>query len=280
MEITYRIFTWLISGTAWLLLMLIFAPFIIVLSPVGSWIILPLIYGGLLFYSWKCKIKKDTLSEPVCSSQKQSALIWSGIILILFSGLKLITFDCNVPKYVCGINVDYCFFIPMFLIAAGMTVFRPFQKHEKGSSFGITGIIVGVLLFFISMLYNVSNYDFSGDKLPIGYEMPSAMQGRFFPDGAYNFEIKGKSMMFANSAEWSCNVSEKDFEKFRKKHGYNFVLNRTDVNEDKEVGPLSYSDDDWQKPFYFYNNRHANGGGLTMRYSVPEKKLYGRYSNR
>ena len=74
--------------------------------------------------------------------------------------------------------------------------------------------------------------------------------------------------------------SEKDFEKFRKKHGYNFVLNRTDINEDKEVGPLNYSDDTWQKPYYFYNNRHANGGGLTMRYSVPEKKLYGRYSNR
>ena len=82
-------------------------------------------------------------------------MIWIGILLILFSGLKLITFACNVPKYVCGINVDYCFFIPMFLIAAGMTVFRPFQKHEKGSNFGITGIIVGVLLFFISMLYNV-----------------------------------------------------------------------------------------------------------------------------
>ena len=280
MEITYRIFTWLISGTAWLLLMLVFGSFVVITLDFWSWIILPLIYAGLLFYSWKRKIKKDTLSEPPGFSRKQSALIWSGIVLILFSGLKLITFDCNVPKYVCGINVDYCFFIPMFLIAAGMTVFRPFKKHEKGSSFGITGILVGVLLFFISMLYNVSNYDFSGDKLPIGYEMPSAMQERFFPDGAYNFEIKGKSMMFANSAEWSCNVSEKDFEKFRKKHGYNFVLNRTDVNEDKEVGPLSYSDDDWQKPFYFYNNRHANGGGLTMRYSVPEQKLYGRYSNR
>ena len=27
MEIVYRIFTWIISGTAWLLLMLVFAPF-------------------------------------------------------------------------------------------------------------------------------------------------------------------------------------------------------------------------------------------------------------
>ena len=279
MEITYRIFTWLITGTAWLLLMLVFGSFVVLTLDFWSWIILPLIYGGLLFYSWKRKIQKDTLSEPAGFSRKQSALIWSGIVLIIFSALKLISFCVGKSCYFLGINVKY-YFIPLFLIPAAAIYFRPFKKHEKGNSFGITGILVGVLLFFISMLYNVSNYDFSGDKLPIGYEMPSAMQERFFPDGAYNFEIKGKSMMFANSAEWSCNVSEKDFEKFRKKHGYNFVLNRTDVNEDKEVGPLSYSDDDWQKPFYFYNNRHANGGGLTMRYSVPEKKLYGRYSNR
>ena len=279
MEIVYRIFTWIISGTAWLLLMLVFAPFVVITLDCWSWIILPLIYGGLLFYNWKRKIKKDTLSEPAGFSRKQSALIWSGIALIVFSALRLISFCVGKSCYFLGINVKY-YFIPLFLIPAAAIYFRPFKKHEKGNSFGITGIIVGVLLFFISMLNNVSNYDFSGDKLPIGYEMPSAMQERFFPDGAYNFEIKGKSMMFANSAEWSCNVSEKDFEKFRKKHGYNFVLNRTDVNEDKEVGPLSYSDDDWQKPFYFYNNRHANGGGLTMRYSVPEQKLYGRYANR
>ena len=97
------------------------------------------------------------------------------------------------------------------------------------------------------------------------------MQSRFFPDNAYNIEVRGKSVFVADSVEWNCNVSEKDFEKFRKKHSYNFVLNCTDIN---------YSDDNWQKPYYFYNNRHANGGGLTMRYSVPEQKLYGQYSNR
>ena len=279
MEIVYRIFTWIISGTAWLLLMLVFAPFVVITLDCWSWIILPLIYGGLLFYSWKRKIKKDTLSEPAGFSRKQSALIWSGIALIVFSALRLISFCVGKSCYFLGINVKY-YFIPLFLIPAAAIYFRPFKKHEKGSSFGITGILIGVLLFFISMFYNVSNYDFTGDKLPIGYEMPSAMQERFFPDGAYNFEIKGKSMMLAISAEWSCNVSEKDFEKFRKKHGYNFVLNRTDVNEDKNSGPLHYSDYGWPKPYYFYNNRHDNGGGLTMRYSVPEQKLYGRYSNR
>ena len=92
MEIVYRILTWGITGTGCLFLILIFAPFTIVLSPLGSWIILPLIYGGLLFYSWKRKIKKDTLSEPTCFSKKQSALIWSGIALIVFSALRWISF--------------------------------------------------------------------------------------------------------------------------------------------------------------------------------------------
>ena len=279
MEIVYRILTWIITGTAWLLLMLIFAPFIVLTLDFWSWIILPLIYGGLLFYNWKRKIKKDTLSEPVGFSKKQSALIWSGIILIVFSALRLLFFCVGKTSYFCGINVKY-FFIPLFLIPAAAIYFRPFKKHEKGDSFGITGIIAGVLLLFISELHNVSDYDFTGNKLPIGYEMPHFMQERFFPDGAYNFEIKGNSGFLTNYAEWSCNVSEEDFEKFRKKRGYNFVLNRTDVNEDSNVGPLHYSDYDWQKPYYFYNNRHANGGGLTMRYSVPEQKLYGHYANR
>jgi hypothetical protein len=165
-------------------------------------------------------------------------------------------------------------------MAAAAIYFRPFKRHEKGSSFGITGTVVGVLLFFISMIHEFSYYDFIGNKLPTGYDMPDSMQERFFPDGAYNFEIKGASGFLTNYAEWSCNVSEEDFEKFRKKRGYNFVLNRTDVNEDSNVGPLHLSDDEWLKPYYFYNNRHRNGGGLTMRYSVPEQKLYGHYSNR
>ena len=279
MEIVYRILIWGIIGTGCLLLMLIFAPFIIVLYPLGSWIILPLIYGGLLFYNWKRKIKKDTLSEPAGFSRKQSALIWSGIVLIIFSALKLISFCVGKSCYFLGINVKY-YFIPLFLIPAAAIYFRPFKKHEKGNSFGITGIIAGALLFFISMIHEVTDYAFTGNKLPIGYDMPSFMQERLFPAGAYNFEIKGGSGFLTNYAEWSCNVSKEDFEKFRKKHGYNFVLNRTDVNEDKNFGPLHYSDYGWPKPYYFYNNRHANGGGLTMRYSVPEQKLYGNYANR
>ena len=65
MEITYRVFTWLVSGAGWLLLMLILAPVVVLNFEFWSFIILPLLFGGLLFYSWKSKIKKDILSEPV-----------------------------------------------------------------------------------------------------------------------------------------------------------------------------------------------------------------------
>ena len=215
MEIVYRIFTWIISGTAWLLLMLVFAPFVVITLDCWSWIILPLIYGGLLFYNWKRKIKKDTLSEPAGFSRKQSALIWSGIALIVFSALRLISFCVGKSCYFLGINVKY-YFIPLFLIPAAAIYFRPFKKHEKGDSFGIIGIIAGVLLFFISMIHEVTDYSFTGNKLPIGYDMPSFMQERLFPAGAYNFEIKGGSGFLTNYAEWSCNVSKEDFEKFRK----------------------------------------------------------------
>ena len=37
----------------------IFAPFIVLILDWGRWIILPLIYGGLLFYSWK---RKDNIA--------------------------------------------------------------------------------------------------------------------------------------------------------------------------------------------------------------------------
>ena len=151
MEITYRIFTWLISGTASLLLMLIFAPFIIVLSPVGSWIILPLIYAGLLFYSWKRKIKKDTLSEPAGFSRKQSALIWSGIALIVFSALRLISFCVGKSCYFLGINVKY-YFIPLFLIPAAAIYFRPFKKRF------ISGTLFQLFFQFIVFYPQNCNY--------------------------------------------------------------------------------------------------------------------------
>ena len=51
-------------------------------------------------------------------------------------------------KIQCRLKVDY-YFIPMVLIAYGMTVFRLFKRHEKGGRFGNSGIFIEILLFFL-----------------------------------------------------------------------------------------------------------------------------------
>lgn len=281
-EIVYRILTWFFMGTAFLLLMPIFSISCLWLPENLYWlsfILLPLFYIFLLYLGWKKRIRKDTIIEPVKKSRFQSVLIWMGFALIVWALAEIGIFQCGI-NYFWGFNIDYFLLILLLTAAFLCGIFLPFKKHTKGMNFAADGIIAGVIINLLVLAFNPVNYDCQGEKLPIGYKMPLAMQERFFPDGAYKFEIQGKSAFLATFVEWNCKVSEKDFEKFRKKHGYNFVLNRTDVNEDSNVGPLHYSDDDWQKPYYFYNNRHANGGGVTMRYSVPEQKLYGRYSNR
>ena len=281
-EIVYRILTWLFMGTAFLLLMPIFSIGCLWLPENLYWlsfILLPLFYIFLLYLGWKSRIRKDTIIEPVKKSRLQSVLIWIGFALIVWAFAEIGISRCKI-NYFLRFDIDYFLLILLLATAILIGFFLPFKKHVKGMNFAADGIIAGVIINLLVFAFNPVNYDYQGEKLPVNYKMPAAMQERFFPEGAYNWEIKGESMLFANFAEWSCKVSEKDFEIFRKKHGYNFVLNRTDVNEDKEVGPSWHFDDDWQKPYYFYNNRHANGGGLTMRYSVAEQKLYGRYSNR
>ena len=273
LETLYRIFTWFIMGTAFLLLLPIFSIGCLWLPDKFGWlayIIIPSFYALLLYLGWKSRIKKDVVVEPAKNSRLQSSLIWLGIAMIVFAVLRTSVFSCSL-SYFLGIDVEYLLLTFLLLAAVLMIIFLPFKKHAKGMNFAYDGIIVGMIINLAVVVFSPVNYDYQGEKLPPNYKMPTPMQSRFFPDNAYNIEVRGKSVFVADSVEWNCNVSEKDFEKFRKKHSYNFVLNCTDIN---------YSDDNWQKPYYFYNNRHANGGGLTMRYSVPEQKLYGQYSNR
>ena len=165
------------------------------------------------------------------------------------------------------------------LVATLLTVFRPFPKHARGIGLGVAGILSGLLLSAACILFLPDNFAWKGRHLPAGYPMPVEAQRRFFTENASDFEIEGASGFLTFYVKWNCKVSEKDFESFRQKHGYRFVLNRTDVNEDAAVGPLWYDDENWPRPYLFHNNRHANGGGLTLRYSVPERKLYGCFSN-
>ena len=77
-------------------------------------------------------------------------------------------------------------------------------------------------------------------------------------------------------------VYNTDFEAFCKRNGYRFVLNRTDAAATLGRVPSRPwgSGNNWPQPWYYYDARQSNGGGLTMRYLVPEQKLFGVYGNR
>ena len=280
MEELYRIFTWLVLAAAILLLMPIFRIVVglLALGPVLVPIVLLAIYFFLIYYASRTTVRHDDPVEPRQISRGQSLMIWLSVIVLattLMNGLVRIW-----PVYLFGLNLFYpaAAILPLGLLCA---FYRPFLRHKSGILFGIIGLLASTLLFLGVDALAPYNYAFTGESLPVGYPMPVTMRKRFFPEGARDFQIKGECFFINNRAEWSCTVSEKDFERFRQTQGYHFVLNRTDVNEDKNMFPLVYHDSDkWKKPYYFHNNRHANGGGLTLRYSVPERKLYGRYSNR
>lgn len=281
MKILYRIFTWVILAAAILLVMPVFLIVVglLALGPVLAPIILLAIYFFLIYYAGRTTVLRDAPVEPRQTSRGQSLMIWLAVLIVittLLNGLFRVW-----PVYLFRVNIFYP--ATVILLTGGLlcAFYRPFLRHKSGKLFGIIGLLTSPLLFFAVDNLAPYNYAFTGESLPFGYPMPVPMRERFFPEGARDFKIEGTLFFINNHAEWSCTVSEKDFERFRQTQGYHFVLNRTDVNEDKNMFPLVYHDSDkWKRSYYFYNNRHANGGGLTLRYSVPERKLYGSYSNR
>ena len=278
-EIIYRICSWLcigafllmFSGIALLLLKATPTP------PLLDWILWLLVYALMLWGGWRKWIGRDKPAEPEKRSRLLSALIWIAVLHILYALWAFLAYKLAFLKYPFGINADY-FLFPVFLAAAaGMTVFRPFRKHVKSRDIVLAGLAAGILwVWFFAMPFRPTNFDFRGNRLPLGYVMPAAARERFFPEGASDFEIEGRHLLFSTYVNWSCRVSEADLEAFRKKRGYDFVT----VRAGQEDLPAS-RDPAWPRPYLFYDGRHArSGAGVTLRYSLPEKKLHGTFSNR
>ena len=135
-EIVYRILTWLLMGTAFLLLMPIFSIGFLCVPENLYWlrfIFLPLFYIFLLFLGWKSRIRKDTIIEPVKKSRLQSVLILTGFALIVFALAEIGISRCKI-NYFLGFNIDY-FLLILLLIAAILTgILLPFNKHTKGKN--------------------------------------------------------------------------------------------------------------------------------------------------
>ncbi len=98
--------------------------------------------------------------------------------------------------------------------------------------------------------------------------LPSAVQwiGTIYvPIGAEDSRLEVRS----TACRWSCRVSEPFFQKFRARCAFEF----TPVEKPRDAydeGPF---------PYWFYENRRRDGGGVTLRYEVGRRTLTGWYAH-
>ena len=204
-------------------------------------------------------LRTDAVMEEKPRSRLQSAGLWlvPGFLLWLF--FFVLTWYYERDVFLLGLPA-------VLILAAAAGIVFPFRRHRNGEVFGCVGPIFAFLLFCIgAMLLGRAGRDvtYTGDSPSEIPRLSSWQRENYFPAGASEIRVRGTTTGFG----WTCRLAEKDFLKYAEKGRFSFrKVERSD--HIKFAGP-----------YYEYNNRRPDGGGLTLRYSLSEKKLYGSYSD-
>ena len=249
---------------------------------VGGLLVLPLAFGlDLLFHVndaavfgiflcafvcilvaasfWTRKLaKNDIASSDEEKSRFQSLVLW-GILSILLMMLSL---------YLGWLLENDAFALLFFvwpIAALCIAVTRPFRKHSK--ALAVQAIALGglfwVLLFFGFMLARMGKtLEYTGDNVQDIPHLSEYQKKIYFPNNASNVTIHGTTAAF----DWECSVSEKDFQEFAKMWEFQ------KITEARQF-------DKFKVPYYYYNWRAGDGGGVTMHYLPDEQKLLCSYSH-
>ena len=231
-----------------------------------AWSFLFILFGvmlaGGIFLAWKHGRHKLVLEEK--KSRGQSILLWETPAFLLFFLLFYIAWemDHDWPLLI-GLGLP-----PLALIIA---LIFPFRHCRDGfwKSVRILGFLSAFSVFFWGYLIlgrGGKAVSYQGNDPA---EFPRSVQwiGKtYIPDGASDIKLEGRN----TACNWSCQVSEKDFLKFKTKSG-GIEFKKHEKPEDVfDKGPF---------PYYIYINRHRNGGGITLRYDVKTGKMTGSYSH-
>ena len=218
--------------------------------------------AGGIFLAWKHGRHKLVQEDKM--SRGQSILLWETPIFLLFFLLFYIAWktDHDWPLLI-GLSLP-----PLALIIA---LFFPFRHCRDG--FWDAVRILGFLSAFSVFVWGCMILGRFGKEVsyqgndPAGFPRSVRWIGKtYIPDGASDIKLNGRS----TACDWSCQVSEKDFLKFKNKSvGIEFKKYEKPENV-FDKGPF---------PYYIYVNRHRNGGGITLRYDAKTGKMTGSYSH-
>jgi len=213
-----------------------------------------------IFLTRKFGRRKPVPEENV--SRGQCLLQWETLAFLLFYLLFVAAFltDLDWPVLT-GLSLPVVVLIPALVF--------PFRYPRNGfrtavRSIGLAGAF-SIFFWGVLILGRTGKPVFHQGDDPAG--LPRSVQwiGKIFiPDGAVGIDLRGRS----TACQWSCRVSEPDFRKFRTRCAFEF----------QKVEKPRHFADKGPFPYYFYEDRHRNGGGVTLRYDVTNQRMTGSYA--
>ena len=219
------------------------------------WLVL---YGALIEFFRRILIKRDVPLENESYSRWLSIGIWMTPGFLLWLTVFILSWHFE--------NGVFLWLFPAgFLLALLLGFLFPFRRHVNTQVFGCLGPLAAFLIFFSVVFFLVKTgktVDYTGDKVSEIPHLQNHQRKDYFPAGVSRIKVRGRTMAF----DWECRLSEKDFQKYMKKCPFPF---RKHTQTDRRI-PV---------PFYEYEWRARDGGGTTLRYSVPEEKFYGSFSD-
>lgn len=219
------------------------------------WLVL---YGAITELFRRLLIKRDVPLENESYSRWLSVGIWltPGFLLWLIGFILSWHFEKGVFLWLFPAGI---------LIALFLGILFPFRRHVNTPVFGCLGLLAAFLIFS-SVTFFLGRIgkplDYTGDKVSEIPHLQDRQRKDYFPAGVSRIKVRGRTTAF----DWECRLSEKDFQKYMKKCPFPF---RKHTQTDRRI-PV---------PFYEYERRARNGGGITLRYSVSEEKFYGNFSD-
>lgn len=218
------------------------------------------VFGGCLFLAWRSGGKELVFEEG--KSRGQSFLLWETSAFLLFFLLFLVSFHTDL---------DWPILIGLCLPIAALIPAAAFPFHSCKSKFWkkirLYGFLAAVFLWLFGTVLvgrTGKSVSYQGDD-PAGLPRSVLWIGKtLIPAGASGIDLQGSS----TSCSWTCQVSEQDFLKFKSKFPFDFLK----VEKPRDItdkGPF---------PYYWYENRRSDGGGVTLRYDAVNRTITGSCS--
>lgn len=216
---------------------------------------------ALFFLSrWTLRLVRSASKEPPerKPSRFQSLALWGivsllGMILSLYLGWVWESEALNLV------------FLVFPVIGLVLALWKPFREHRAELPVQLLacgGMFWALMLFGFILSRMGKPLEYQGDNAQEIPHLSNWQKTAYFPKNASNISVHGSTIGF----QWECTVPEADFLEFAKQWEFEKVT-------EPRTG------DSMQPPYYFYERRAGNGGGVTLQYSPAEQKMTGFYSH-